>query len=59
MDGDGDFFKTHKERVLSKPLTKTLNTLWYDMGYRYETMLNRAVSLFAEQYKLRDRKSVV
>ena len=47
-----DFFKTHKERVLSEPLTKTLNTLWYDMGYRYETMLNRAVSLFAEQYDL-------
>ena len=47
-----DFFKTHKERVLSEPLTKTLNTLWYDMGYRYETMLNRAVNLFAEQYDL-------
>ena len=47
-----DFFKTHKERVLAEPLTKTLNTLWYDMGYRYETMLNRAVSLFAEQYDL-------
>ena len=47
-----DFFKTHKERVLAEPLTKTLNTLWYDMGYRYETMLNRAVNLFAEQYDL-------
>jgi len=47
-----DFFLEQQPMVLSQPITKTLNTLWYDCGYRYETILNVNVNSFEEQYDL-------
>ena len=47
-----EFFNTQQTKVLSQPITETLNTLWYDCGYRYETILNINVNSFEEQYDL-------
>lgn len=38
--------------ALGHPLTETLNRLWYDCGYQYETLKNPAAALYAEQYDL-------
>lgn len=45
------FLEKQKE-VLSQPITKTLNFLWYEQGYRYETILNKNLNSFEEQYDL-------
>lgn len=37
---------------LSHPLTQVITKLWYEYGYRYETMRNKTVSLYGEQYDL-------
>ena len=47
-----EFFNTQQTKVLSQPITETLNTLWYGCGYRYETILNINVNSFEEQYDL-------
>ncbi|MBQ5471210.1 MAG: UvrD-helicase domain-containing protein [Treponema sp.] len=44
------FYEEQKNLTLSRPVTDTLNVLWYDQGYHYETMLNSTVNIFAEQY---------
>lgn len=46
------FFLENQKKVLSQPITKTLNFLWYEQGYRYETILNKNLNSFEEQYDL-------
>ena len=46
------FYKEQHQLVLSRPITDTINSLWYDKGYRYETLLNTSVNLFSEQYDM-------
>ena len=41
-----------RKTALSQPLTRTLQTLWYETGYRYETFLSRSTALSAEQFDL-------
>lgn len=45
-------FNENQPKILSQSITKTLNFLWYDCGYRYETILNKNVNSFEEQYDL-------
>ncbi len=45
-----DFYMEQQPLILSRPICDTLNFLWYECGYRYETMLNSSVKVFAEQY---------
>lgn len=45
-----EYYDIQKTLVLSRPLTETLNELWYSKGYRYETLLNSNVASFSEQY---------
>ena len=47
-----DFYKEQKLLTLSRPLTKTLELLWNDCGYRYETMLSYRKSLYEEQFDM-------
>ena len=47
-----DFYQTQRILTLSRPLTKTLEVLWNDCGYRYETMLSYRKSLYAEQFDM-------
>lgn len=46
------FYKEQQQLVLSRPITDTINYLWYNKGYRYETLLNTSVNLFSEQYDM-------
>ena len=45
-------FKNNRHGILSSPVTKTLTMLWFDTGYRYETMFDRNLNLFTEHYDL-------
>ena len=47
-----DFYEKQRLLTLSRPLTKTLEILWNDCGYRYETMLSYRKSLYAEQFDM-------
>ncbi|MBP5602756.1 MAG: UvrD-helicase domain-containing protein [Treponema sp.] len=47
-----DFYNKQKLLTLSRPLTKTLELLWNDCGYRYETMFSYRKSLYAEQFDM-------
>ena len=47
-----DFYEQQKLLTLSRPLTKTLEILWNDSGYRYETMFSYRKSLYAEQFDM-------
>lgn len=47
-----DFYEEQKFLTLSRPLTKTLEVLWNDCGYRYETMFSYKKSLYAEQFDM-------
>lgn len=47
-----DFFNEQKPLTLKRPITETLNILWQNCGYYYETILNEKVNLFAPQYDL-------
>ncbi len=38
--------------ALSQKVTETITKLWYELGYRYETLWNKTVSLYEEQYDL-------
>ncbi|MCR4940196.1 MAG: UvrD-helicase domain-containing protein [Treponemataceae bacterium] len=46
------FYRRIAESCLYEPLTKTVSRLWYDSGYRYETMWNHSVEMFSKQYDL-------
>ena len=43
-------FTDNQRKVLSSSLTDTVNFLWYNCGYHFETMLDKNVALFSEQY---------
>ena len=47
-----NFYNTQRPLTLSRPLTKTIEILWNDCGYRYETMLSYRKSLYAEQFDM-------
>ncbi|MBO7582961.1 MAG: UvrD-helicase domain-containing protein [Treponema sp.] len=47
-----DFYKEQKLLTLSRPLTKTLELLWNECGYRYETMFSYRKSLYEEQFDM-------
>ena len=46
------FYEDQRLLTLSRPLTKTLEVLWNDCGYRYETMLSHRKNLYAEQFDM-------
>ena len=46
------YYKETRSKVLSRPLTATIEELWYERGFYYETMLNPAAALIAEQFDL-------
>lgn len=46
------FLAALRKTALSQPLTTTLQTLWYETGYRYETFLSRSTELSAEQFDM-------
>ena len=46
------FFEEQRTLCLSRPLTQSLEVLWYKTGYRYETLLTERASLAAEQFDL-------
>ncbi|MBR4791572.1 MAG: UvrD-helicase domain-containing protein [Treponema sp.] len=47
-----DYYKEQKLLTLSRPLTKTLELLWNECGYRYETMFSYRKSLYEEQFDM-------
>ena len=47
-----DFYKEQRLLTLSRPLTKTLELLWNECGYRYETMFSYRKSLYEEQFDM-------
>lgn len=46
------FLEEQRKKVLSQPLTDTLEMLWSKTGYRYETFLTKQAELCAEQYDM-------
>lgn len=46
------FYREIVESSVYEPLTQTVTRLWYDSGYRYETMWNNSVEMFSKQYDL-------
>lgn len=46
------FLAEERPRVLSQPLTQTLELLWDETGYRYETFLSTPAANAAEQFDL-------
>lgn len=46
------FYEEMKESVKSDSLTKTVSKLWYNAGYRFETMWNQKVSMYSKMYDL-------
>lgn len=47
-----NFYQVQRPLTLSRPLTKTLELLWNDCGYRYETLFSYRKSLYAEQFDM-------
>lgn len=41
-----------KQNAENEPLTKLISEIWYDFGYRYETLLNPTVSMYGKMYDL-------
>ena len=46
------FYEELRDVILSQSLTKSLEVLWYKTGYYFETILNRNLSLYSEQFDL-------
>ena len=46
------FFEKLKDDVKSQALTKLISTLWYNCGYRYETLWNTRVNMYSKMYDL-------
>lgn len=40
------------ERLKSEKLTKTISYIWYELGYRYETLWNKSVSMYSSFYDI-------
>lgn len=47
-----EFFNELIESAKTDPLTKTVSKLWYESGYRYETLWNKTVSMYGKLYDL-------
>ena len=47
-----DFYIQNKSLVLQQKITKTLDMLWNQTGYKYETYLNKQTELCAEQFDM-------
>ena len=47
-----EFFLTQRDKVLSQKITASLDFLWRECGYYFETLLTGNLSLCAEQYDL-------
>lgn len=45
-------FTENRKKLLSQSITKTLDFLWFDCAYRYETIQNPTVHLLSEHYDL-------
>ena len=41
-----------KAMLSTEKLTKTISYIWYDLGYRYETMWNESVAMHASSYDI-------
>ncbi len=41
-----------KQNAENEPLTKLISEIWYDFGYRYETLWNQTVSMYGKMYDL-------
>ena len=41
-----------RESAKTEPIAQTISSLWYGLGYRYETMWNRSVSMYATLYDI-------
>ena len=39
-------------RLKTEKLTKTISYIWYELGYRYETLWNKSVSMYASFYDI-------
>ena len=46
------FFTKMQEVVKSQPITKLITMLWYDSGYRFETLWNNKVNMYGKLYDL-------
>lgn len=46
------FFEKMREAVKSEPVTKLVTMLWYDSGYRFETLWNNKVNMYGKLYDL-------
>ncbi len=46
------FYRDLVETSAYEPLTTTVSRLWYDSGYRYETLWNHTVEMFGKQYDM-------
>ncbi len=47
-----ELYEIYSEQFMEQSLTKTITNLWYDLGYRYETLWNNTVYRFSELYDL-------
>lgn len=47
-----DFYNAFKDDISNKTIPELITELWYGQGYRYETMLNSQVSMYAKMYDL-------
>ena len=46
------FFTKMQGAVKSEPITKLITMLWYDSGYRFETLWNNKVNMYSKLYDL-------
>lgn len=46
------FYKKFKEELKENSLCKSVSQLWYEGGYRYETMWNLSVKMYEKMYDL-------
>ncbi len=44
------WFENARTQILSQSITQSVEKLWYDAGYCFETMLNSSLQLYAEQF---------
>lgn len=46
------FYEKERYSLLSSSITKSIEQLWYDTGYFYETQLNENTKIYGEQFDL-------
>lgn len=47
-----ELYHSQREKILSQSITQSLEFLWHETGYYFETLLNETASLYAEQFDL-------